>query len=350
MTSTRRRLLPVVALVAVCALPAQASEPDADPLFDSQDTLAIELEAPWRTFLRQRHTKPTVEGVLTYAGPDGRSVRLDARVKARGQWRLEHCETPPLTIKLSPEQVEDTIFEGKKNLFVTTQCHPSNRYRQHLFQEYLIYRIYRELTDRSLRARLLEIDYRDSESGETMARELAFMVEDINQAAARMNRHWLETPKIRASALDPEVAALLALFQYLIGNTDWSFLSGSSGDRCCHNVALLARPHSETDLWPLPFDFDAAGLVNTGDVRPSDDLPIKSVRQRLFRGLCLHNSEVQGAVDTANRARNRIEDLLDSDIFNPKGRVRTERYLRAFYEIINDPAKLEAKILSRCRG
>ena len=45
-----------------------------------------------------------------------------------------------------------------------------------------------------------------------------------------------------------------------------------------------------------------------------------------------------------------VQDLGDTDLLSPKVRTRTERFLHAFYDIVNDPERLEARILSKCRG
>jgi hypothetical protein len=286
--------------------------------------------------------------VRTLAGADGDTFEVD--IQTRGKWRFENCEPPPLTLELAAEPTSDQPAGGQSIVHLTTQCKPQPRYERFLVQEYLAYRIWELLGGVALRTRLAEIEYRDNETGKKMWTGHALLVEDIHLAAERLGRRWLEREKIRSVALDPEATALFTLFQYMIGNTDWSIVQGSPGERCCHNAALLGEPSSESGFQPLPFDFDASGLVNTGEIAPSEAIPITSVRQRLYRGLCAHNPHIPEAVEAVVAARPEIEALLASLELTPGVKRTTSRYLASFYETVNDPAKLQKQILGRCRS
>ena len=52
---------------------------------------------------------------------------------------------------------------------------------------------------------------------------------------------------------------------------------------------------------PVPYDFDFSGLVGTPYATPPDQVPIKNVRTRFYRGYCSHNAQ-------ALQAANGIED------------------------------------------
>ncbi len=47
--------------------------------------------------------------------------------------------------------------------------------------------------------------------------------------------------------------ALLDVFQYFLGNTDWSALAGPAGEECCHNVVPYVR--ADGVLVPVPVRF-----------------------------------------------------------------------------------------------
>ena len=55
-----------------------------------------------------------------------------------------------------------------------------------------------------------------------------------------------------------EQVAKLNLFQFFIGNRDWSLVSAETDKYCCHNVELLRVGQS---LVPVPYDFDLAALT-----------------------------------------------------------------------------------------
>ena len=71
--------------------------------------------------------------------------------------------------------------------------------------------------------------------------------------------------------------ATLALFQYLIGNTDWSALYG-------HNTVALQDANETLNV--VPYDFDFSGLVDLSYAVPAPELSIRTVRRRVFRGFC----------------------------------------------------------------
>ena len=71
--------------------------------------------------------------------------------------------------------------------------------------------------------------------------------------------------------LDAHSADLVALFEYMIGNTDWSIVRE-------RNIVLLQD--SSGLLQPLPFDFDMSGLVDAHYAGPAPGLSIDQVTER----------------------------------------------------------------------
>ena len=308
------------------------------------------LEAPWRTILRDREDPGVETGKLFVGEPMGAAAGVEARIKLRGRWRLENCRHPPLTVTLPAEQVSTSILAGQTVFHLTPQCRPGSRYRQHLVEEYLVFRAYGLLTPVSLRARLVALELRDPTSQREAWTGIAILVEDIGLAAERLGLRWSEATSVPPGKLDPDAAALFALFQYMIGHTDWSMVKGPGSERCCHNAALLEPVERGDGLLPVPYDFDASGLVDTGEISPSDRLPIEDVRERLYRGFCVHNPRVPVAAARMRRARPDVDALLEGNaLLEPKNRKSAEKFLSAFFEIIDDPKKLEARILEKCR-
>jgi hypothetical protein len=76
---------------------------------------------------------------------------------------------------------------------------------------------------------------------------------------------------------DLHAANRVALFQYMIGNTDWSIVRE-------RNVTLLLGEDGYQR--PLPFDFDMSGLVNAHYAGPAPGLPIDDVTERFYLGFC----------------------------------------------------------------
>jgi len=103
-------------------------------------------------------------------------------------------------------------------------------------------------------------------------------------------------------------------------------------------------------LFDLPYDFDQAGLVNAEYASPAAELPIRSVRQRLYRGYCAHNDALGSAFDRFRAARADILSLLEAADVGGGMRRRVLRYVEDFYEIINDEEERAESIIAGCRG
>ena len=95
-----------------------------------------------------------------------------------------------------------------------------------------------------------------------------------NETIARIGR----TNQITDQGTDRLQMTLVSIFEYMIGNTDWSVFAS-------HNIKLLL---SKSDSFHvsirIPYDFDYSGFVNTDYAIPDPRLNISNVRERVYRG------------------------------------------------------------------
>ena len=202
---------------------AQEIEP-RDPLFAEDSMLSMTLEAPFTSIVRDRRTDQQYPAVLRYVDGNGDEVTVDLRVRARGNFRRrpENCRFPPIRLRFRGADVEDTIFFGLRRVPLVTHCQNTARYEQGILREYLGYRILNEVTDLSFGARLLKITYVDTEGGQRDRETFAFAFEHRNRLSARSGIPLLEIPRTTVANLDPEYLNLTSVFQFMIGNTDFS--------------------------------------------------------------------------------------------------------------------------------
>jgi len=349
------------ALAALLSLPAawtaaaeQESADAAKPpkLFSSQETLELTIEAPWRDFERKDSYQGTYPAQLSYQGADGRMVTIGMTVARRGVKRQQACSFPPVRIRFEKEAVKGTVFRGQKSLKMVTHGEGSDRYDQYYVLEMLAYRIYNLLSDVSFRVRPLQVSYLDSSTGKSEGPRFAFLIEDDSDVAKRNGLKKLELPRIRADRLDAEAASLMSLFQYMIGNTDWAALLGPDPKKCCHNVKLVGpEPLGPEDFaLPVPYDFDSSGLVDARYAAPHQDLPIRSVTQRLFRGYCEHNGTLESARQTIMGRESAIRALIEDEPRLESGsKKKASRFIDGYFEIAGDPGKFEKYVIERCR-
>lgn len=345
---TPSRLLHGAALLLSLA-PVAASAEEASPLFDDDAVLSVRIEAPLTTLTRERSDTEYLEGLLYYADGNGAEQALDLKLRARGRYRRkpDTCSFPPVRLNFRKGQVERTPFAGVDKLKLVTHCKNPGSYEQNVLEEYLAYRILNVVTDRSFRARLLHIDWVDSERDGDADRRYAFLIEDDDLLGARLGTARAGPQHIAWDLLQPEQAALVSVFQYLIGNTDFSMIAGPKDESCCHNVVLFTGEYGR--YLPIPYDFDFAGLVNARYATPNPRLKIRRVTARLYRGNCSLNPHVEGALARIMARREPIMALIDAvPGMESRTRETARRYLGRFYEAMSEPDGAEKHLIREC--
>jgi hypothetical protein len=345
----------LAAALASALGPVQAQEAAAArPLFADPTPLSLTITAPIRELRGDDgDERPEHDGTLDYVDADGHAVTLDIKLNVRGKSRLGYCDFPPLKVDFEHEQVAGTVFAGQNELKLVTLCKPERSYRAYLAQEFLIYRMFNALTERSMRVRWAGIDYVDASGRKERSTSApAFFIEQDSGVAERLGYEVLDiSGQVLEDELDPAHTTLLALFQYMIANTDWDIYPAADEDHCCHNGKLM--DDDDGTVYFLPYDFDQAGLIDTEYSTPSDRLPIRSVTRRYYRGFCQYNDEIRPTVAFLNSRRDRLEHVLDGTQFSRRdyGDVYGDarKFLERSYELLNDPDELESEILEDCR-
>lgn len=335
----------VVMLFSVLALPnAMAGSPD--PLFQDDAVLRVEITAPFSRLINERPKDRELPGGFSFRNPDGTAVDLDLQVRARGKFRHTNCDFPLLFLNFKRSQVKGTLFDQQNKLKMVVHCKDSGRYQESVLREYLAYRMLNALTERSFRVRLLDVTYVDSENRRPRMVRSAFLIEHENRLADRLGMERLNVFPDEVGAIQADHLNLTSLFQYLLGNTDFSPILGSANE-CCHNYALFG---TEGDpLLAIPYDFDMSGFVNTPYAMPDDNLGIDNVRQRLYQGFCANNRYVEASVSEFLKARDELYALVEGrQELGSTVRQSIASYLDEFYETIGEPRAVEREIIGRC--
>ena len=343
---TGPRLAAIIGVTALlcCASPTVF----AKALFESDETLAIVLELPVDDVLRDAKQKPTVDAKLRFVD-DGVDTVLDISVTTRGKFRLRHCRYPPLSLSMKKKRAASTIFAGHRSLKLVTPCRGTAEYRRYLDQEYAIYRLYNLLTDYSFRVRKLQVTFRDANGRRKDETHGAFFIEPTKSVATRLGMETVKSHRITVSQMDPQQLSIMTLFQFLIGNTDWSALKGPGDENCCHNGKVIAPTNSAVGWVVVPYDFDQAGIINASYATPGEKLRIRSVRQRLYRGFCRNLEPMDATIALFNEKRVEIEALFANATERRGTNKSALKYIDSFYDIVNDTKKRARKIVDACR-
>jgi hypothetical protein len=246
------------------------------------------------------------------------------------------------------KQVVDTEFAGQDKLKLVTHCRSKNSYYEQLvLREFLVYRFLNVMTDSSFGVRLLQINYVDTEGAAPMTR-LGFVIEDDDVVAKRNGMHFIKTGDISSDDLDSRAQNFINVFQYLVGNTEFSLVRAEPGEYCCHNIDLMSATKG-APFTPVAYDFDFAGLVNAPYAAPNPRFEIKNVRQRLFRGLCANNELLPDTLQRFIDSREAIYGVVDNvELLSSKSRRDVTRYLNQFYERISQPKSVNASFVKTC--
>jgi len=332
----------VSALLLTGVAPAQEST-----LFLDDEPLVIRLEAPLRTVFADRDDPEFQPARIEVANAQGETLAVDLRVRVRGKSRTAACDFPPLLLNFPGDQPAGSPFAGEDRLKLVTHCLASVQHEQHVALERQIYLALNLLTASSLRVRPVEMTYFDADRGRETADRIGFLIEDEEQFAARSGLAVVSTERVDRALYEPRALALLDVFQYFIGNTDWSATDGPDGETCCHNVVPYARPDGV--MLPVPYDFDAAGIVEAPYAYPSPQIPIRSVRERLYRGRCRDLTELTPVFAAFTAQREALTALFTPQAGIPERRAaRARQYIDQFYAILANEAQAEREFRRNC--
>ena len=340
----------LLAFVAFCllALPAPALAQEPKPLFAASDPIHIVIQAPLAQLTRRRTSDETIQGTLT--DPAGQQLPIGLSLRGLTRRSADTCDFPPLRVRFTAAPPATSVFAGQDKLKLVTHCKNSSGFQQYVLLEYAAYRMYNLLTPHSFRVRLANIDYRD-ENGRPIISRVGYFLEELSDVARRNGMKATHAPdRFPVPDLNPADAGRYALFQHMIANHDWSMRAGPEGRDCCHNAELIGPLAPNTTI-PIPYDFDYSGFVNAPYAVPPDELRINSVRQRFYRGYCIHNAGVLAAARQMREARPQMMAAITSTPgLEPRTASRAIAFLDPFFADIATDGLLRSKILSRCLG
>ncbi len=133
----------------------------------------------------------------------------------------------------------------------------------------------------------------------------------------------------------------MMLFEYMIGNTDFSIWA-------LHNVRVVQKP--DRTLLGVPYDFDLSGLVHAPYAIPDRRLGLRSVLDRLYRGPCRSTDEFEASAAAFRAKRTEILALMDSlPDLDRAVRGEMKEYLEAFFRSIEKPASIKKALVDGCK-
>ena len=315
------------------------------PFFRSEAPLAVTLTTNIRQLRKDKGDKaPWHAATVATTDSTGKPVVVSTTARTRGIWRLKNCDFPPTRLKFVNKHTKGTIFHDLDEPKLVSYCRNSDIYEQYILQEFQLYRVYRLLTPLSHQVRLVQMTYVDSANAKVEAKRYGFLMEDPAQVAARFGGMMLKQTGAGADDLDPKHAAMAFVFEYMIGNTDFSF----SG---LHNTELVQIATGE--ILPVVYDFDYAGAVDASYATADPIMRSARVRDRQFRGFCSLKTSYVAVLELFKAQKNAIYALYADEIgrlMTPRTVKSTLSYFDDFYRDIATPRDFEKRVLGDCVG
>ena len=297
----------------------------------TEDILEVRIETKLSILVENRRSEEYQKGMFTYEDSEGEERELVVKLRPRGKYRRRICDFPPLKLKFPKKHLAAAGIAPKFNdLKLVTHCLDGKAIsKENVVKELLAYKLYQELTGKSYRVQLVKITYVDTNRKSSKIKRYGFLIEDTDQLMARLGSKEYELLNPDPSFMAVTDENVMAVFQYMIGNSDWNLAM-------LRNVKL-AQPKNGGEIIPVPYDFDFSGLVYTSYARPNVDYGLTSVRERVFLGLPVDDEVLRSTFDLFKQKRSSLEQIIRGQ----KGLSRSSKadvlnYIASFYNSLDD--------------
>ena len=314
-------------------------------LFDSDVPLKITLKYDITSFVKNKSKAEYIDAELQVFYNENQPITKNIRIQARGNFRKGQCYFPPLAFNFKTDPIVRTELKGVKKIKVVTHCTTGKNNDIIVLKEYLAYKLYNILTEKSFRVRLLDINYIDTGKKKQEFREMGFIIEPVELVARRNNCVLIDPLVVRGENLIEKDADRSALFQYMISNTDWRFKGG-------HNTKYMKSLTDITDkVIAVPYDFDFSAFVDASYAFPQSWSTSESLFERDYMGYCRTNDEayienIRFFVDHKEKILNAIANFS----YLPESELkRNSKFVEEFFNAIANEKRIVNNLKSQCR-
>lgn len=296
-------------------------------LMSFQEILEVNLETDLTQLMQDRRSKEEVKGSLSFTDHTGQFWSWKLKVGLRGNYRRLNCEgMPPLKLNFKKGELQEAGLSKFDDMKLVTQCvEDKSLAKKLLLKEYLAYKLYNQLTDKSLRVQLLKINFIDSNTGAQNV-QYGFVIEDTAEfrnrtGAIKMDKLY----NIQPDFLDREQFKILALFQYMIGNIDYDLASARN----------LKMVEINDQVVTVPYDFDFSEMVKAPYRTGSKRLNVIKQGDRAFLGFPEDLEDLEATIELfKNNKKALLKIISNFTILERAERIFVKKYLNTFYDSI----------------
>jgi hypothetical protein len=257
----------------------------------------VTIEMDLTTIMAQRNNDTYFPAaVMTDNG-----LTFKAEVRPRGKYRRKNAVYPPLKLKFKKKELIAAGMDTLNEIKLVLPAFDNALGDELVIREYLAYKMFEKLSPVHVKARLIRLTIKDTHVEKSKKTMFAILVEDAEETAARYNGVEVEEYGISPDSLAANQAALMVMFEYMIGNTDWDI-------SMMRNVRLI-RTQTGGKVLALPYDFDFSGLVSAPYASPSSDTGLKTVRDRFLMANGIKPDALKRAVMNLRKNRQATYDI-----------------------------------------
>ena len=325
------------------------SEPTSEPaseIFGTDQQLSVKLSYSYADLRNLSNDSTYISAELSYLKAPGAWSDLPAEIRVRGGWRRANCQYTPLKIKLSKEYTNETPFQSCRKAKLVLPCMKGKKANDNVIKELMAYKIYEVLSEYHFKTQLLRVELLETRKGKTSHEELpGFLIQDDEDFETAHDAKEIER-FIDHVAQDEKGRVTNALFQYMIGNTDFSAVY-------LHNEKLF---YVDEKIVPVPYDFDMSGLVNASYAVVSqvqnEVLPITEVTSRLYRGFEAEEAVLQEVRSEFLSKEQKVFEamaLMKPHFADSRSFDSSSEYIADFFEVLRDDDKFRKRIVEKSR-
>lgn len=305
----------------------------------SQNIVEISLKTAVKQLQKNRYNEVYQPAELSFFTNEGARMSFEITIRTRGNMRKKNCQFPSLKLNFDKTDLRSNGFNSTDKYKLVCQCSSGKNAEQLLLKEYLAYKLYNIITDNSFRVHLFKIKYVDPDRKKTKMR-YGFLIESEKELAKRLDARELVPDSVNIKLADRENVIMMGMFQYMIGNTDFSMLT-------MHNLTAVELKKSDKPVL-IAYDFDYSGLVDAKYATPNPELPIRDVKDRWFNIKGCSRKEIEEQIQYFQSHKEQIMSQCQNfKLLKKHSHSRSLKYIAEFFTIIENPASVNDQFIHK---
>ena len=331
----------IVPALLFCTHTVSAQLVDSIKFFTDETLIEMSLSTDIKALQTEKKLDVFQPADITLTFQDNQVITQHRAVGARGHFRRDFCTIPPLMLNFrGPGSRLSSL--GKLKLVIG--CGSKADDEQLILKEYLAYKMYNLLEEKSFRVRLVRVTYNDSRNKMKPFTQYAFFIEDDADMARRNGCIKKDKVQVLTESTNRDMMTMVAVFEYMISNGDWSVPNN-------HNIKLIFEKKIPAALpYVVPYDFDHSGFVNAGYALPNELLGTETVTERVYRGFPREMEELESVFAEFRKKKESINSLImNFSLLKERARKDAVEYLEDFYKTINNKGQVKSIFIDNAR-